>query len=666
MNIKLFIGAEQADFNEVFNVLFSIGDIRESEFGNSNKTYTLNIPLTKTNKRLLSYITQTDVRTEPSAIGRLYFKEILIIEGAIQVMDYQDYYAKILISSDDWIDALKTTTLRGLDLSAHDHVLTNANVEASWSASYPAYRYPLIDFGALQSGENGSTAKWWPTDFIPMIAIKTLIDKILAPYTISSTWLNTAFAKNLFILANEQIASENFMTLKGLEVKGQAPTTDYQDTESIVAYGSGTAALSNVTLLLKNEIIDEGSDYEGNTGEYTVPETGTYRITGTIISYANSDYAGFTETGGSFQVDLLQTGSASRTLWSASAARVPVNTSYPVETGYVHLVAGDIIKFRVNASSTCTNNTALSQDLVIGINGNSTWTLKWGYANLHPGIYKSISLEEMLPDMTHLDFLAAIRNIFNLKFWMDKQKRTIYIEPWQDFISSTVVDLTSFINFESIQAEMISQNYSKKIRLMWKADQSDQAYVEYFRSNIIGPGYKDVDLTSLYAKQGRDDRESYFSTMLTGLMFAIGNQTLSLPRIWAEEQVAPYNIFRRKVGFNTRLVQWDGLSTGLTWNYDGVTKTNSYPKIEGLDWTNIYNSYWMKHYHYVNQGKLLTMRMKIDPKTLNQFFTVIATASSEGFRPTYQVTIKGINNYFFLQKITSDGEQAEIELILKQ
>jgi len=43
MNIKLFIGAEQADFNEDFNVLFSIGDIRDGRQireGKSGKLYT--------------------------------------------------------------------------------------------------------------------------------------------------------------------------------------------------------------------------------------------------------------------------------------------------------------------------------------------------------------------------------------------------------------------------------------------------------------------------------------------------------------------------------------------------------------------------------------------------------------------------------------------------
>jgi hypothetical protein len=169
MNIKLYIGSELADFNEVFNVMFSVGDIREPSFGNSNKSYTLNLPLTRQNKKLLKFISQADVKSEVSAIGRLYIGELLIIEGFIVVLEYSDYMAKIIINSDDWIEKIKDLKLITLDMSASDHTLTHANVQDSWAAAFPMYRYPMIDFGALQSGQVGASAVWYPTDFIPLL-----------------------------------------------------------------------------------------------------------------------------------------------------------------------------------------------------------------------------------------------------------------------------------------------------------------------------------------------------------------------------------------------------------------------------------------------------------------------------------------------------------------
>jgi hypothetical protein len=124
-------------------------------------------------------------------------------------------------------------------------------------------------------------------------------------------------------------------------------------------------------------------------------------------------------------------------------------------------------------------------------------------------------------------------------------------------------------------------------------------------------------------------------------------------------------VYDRKVGFNTRIVEWVGLTAGFTWYYETETK-NTYPKIQALDFATIYTSNWMKLLHYIDKGKLLTIRMRADSIFLNQFVTVISTAANEGFRPIYLVTINEVDHYFFLQKIITDGELVEMELILKQ
>ena len=168
MNIKLYIGSDLADFNEVFNVMFSVGDVRNSD-GSNDKTYTLNLPLTSTNKRLLGFINEIDVRTEIDKTGRLYLNDMLIISGKIIITKYTEYFINIIITTDDWMDDLANLRLIDLDLSAYDFTFTKAKVEDSWSATYPMYRYPMINFGALTSGENGVSATWLPNDFIPMM-----------------------------------------------------------------------------------------------------------------------------------------------------------------------------------------------------------------------------------------------------------------------------------------------------------------------------------------------------------------------------------------------------------------------------------------------------------------------------------------------------------------
>lgn len=659
MQVKLMIGTEQADFNEVFNVMFSIGDIRQINFGNANRSYTLNIPLTKTNKRLLKHIIQPAVKTEQSATARLYIGEILAISGALKIQSYDDYFCKAIIESDTWIEDLKDKKMTELDLSASDHLLTHQNVEDSWSASYPVYRYPMIDFGGLQSGESGSSAKWFPTDFIPMIKVAELITKILSPYTIFSSWLATAFVKDLFILGKETIAPESFTKGKALEADCTGESGN-ADTVTVAASASDTAELTDHVIMFSNVVTDEGVDYSGPTGVYTVPETGTYRFYATVIVRSNGNTSPFTETNGNMTLTIKQTGSASRTLKSVTAASIVNNSSHILDSGYCYLVAADEITIQATMYSTATNGGAVPADLTIDIEGTSAVKLIWGNANRYSGLNKNISLEEMLPDMLQVDFLAAIRDMFLLRFWMDKQKRTVYIEPLSSFNSSTVINLTSLINYENKEGELISPNYYKELLLKWKDDTSDEAYKEYMKYYTTSYGEKEISLSSIYTIKGKETKESIFSSIVEGPCYPISSGTVNLPRIFETFPVDPYIIFDRKTDFNTRLVEWKGLTAGLTWYYESETKTD-YPKIAGVTWTYIYENFWLKPLHLIDKGKIYTYRMKIKPSYLNQFFTVVATAGSEGFRPIYQIG----DDYYYLQKVTSDGVTAELEMILK-
>jgi hypothetical protein len=650
--------------------MFSIGDIRDVSFGNSNKSYILNLPLTKTNKRLLKFISQIDVKSEPSATGRLYIGELLIISGTVLITGYSDYYTKIVINSDDWIDALKDKKMVSLDLSASDHTLTHANVEDSWvtetpQTSFPFYRYPMIDFGALVSAEYGATAKWRPNDFIPMLSVSQMIIMILSPYTISSTFLGTTFAKNLFILGKEVIVDPSFISNKGLEVNVTAAGDN--DTTSNIPVGESLDVILSKVLEFKTETKDEANAFSIDT-TYTIPATGTYRFTGTIVlrntAFGNTH---LTITDESVTLWMLKNGATTvDTIQTAAyvATELIHAKTFSLDSEYYHFTIGDTVTLSISCHCNATNIGPDIEPVSVGLTIDSKLELVWDSICKYSGLQKSISLEEMLPDMSQVDFLAVIRDVFNLRFWFDKMRRTIYIEPWDQFLSDTVVDLTEFIDFENIDTELIAPNYSKTVRLKWKEDSSDMAFTEYLKLNTIGPDSKDIALTSLFAKNGEESREHPFSSIITGINYTTFDQTTPVPRIWNSLPAYPFNMFDRKTGFNTRLVEWKGLTAGFTWYYETEEKTN-YPKIAGLNFATMYTDYWQKFYHYIDKGKILTVKMKIKPTFLTQFFTVIANSSNEGFRPTYCVEIKDSKNYFFLQKIVSDGISAELELVLK-
>ncbi len=1094
-NVKLYIGTEQADFNEKFNVVFSIGDIRDITCGNNNKTYTLNLPLTKTNKRLLKFINQPDIKTEVTAKAWLYLNDLLVIYGTLTVTDTSDYSVKVIIKSDDWIEDLKALKLTALDLSAHDHALTHANVENSWTAVYPAYRYPMIDFGGLQTLETGTSAKWLPTDFIPMISVVTLISAILAPKTVVSKWMALAFVKDLFILGRETIAADDFLRNKALSVKVEAASDN-------LATGSSDTALTvtlTKTVEFKTITTDEGSDFSSDT-DYTVPVTGTYRFicSMTLINTADGN-GSLTITDEQVTLEIKQNGTAIKTVTAAPYTGTELINAVPysADTFYVHCTAADVITVAIMAKCVATV-TSGTQTITISTAITSTLVNSWGNANLYPGLNKNISLEEMLPDMSQLDFLSAIKDIFNLRFWYDKMKRVVYIEPWDSFVTKRitspessltfisqvalpvmirnvertnepwtggtrwqitahdtdaksitfdrtlpaeiadfgtdvqkrwqvqnetaggnvqitsidwannkifyttlrgtmgvgtnvtfwnpfrtfkmnpftaviginawattyvspggvwlhsdglyrmivngwdsshgmtglykstdlvtwvdctgafyyhanthpfheswcvgaathwtygspvkipgtsnyakafqglnaagrgevgivifdedfnivtmptdgidvpgytldadhhyypggmvyfngelyltiryrntttavdkilimkldspttyvcsdveevgintvdtyyeqtlqnacpfvfnnelyvwaagenasadapigpsnmlyglfyksggvwtphaqnpiianpmygenvysgcdyaidhmgtslcffqtnnilhlfvsmnyttdtykvykmemtlfeqpVVDLTDYVDFESIEQELVSKNYSKLMTFKFRDDSSDEAYNEYLKT-ALSPGRKQVTLSSVYTTPGEEIRESAFSSIVAGWSY-LGY--FIMPRIWDTLITVAPTIFKRKVGFNTRIVEWKGLTAGATFKFEDDTKT-TYPKIQGLDFSDvtnpIYSDYWLRFVHHIDKGKMFTVRMKLKTGMLTEFLTVVKSVESEAFRPTYQITINNVDHYFFLQKIISDGDMAELELILK-
>jgi hypothetical protein len=263
--------------------------------------------------------------------------------------------------------------------------------------------------------------------------------------------------------------------------------------------------------------------------------------------------------------------------------------------------------------------------------------------------------------MTEIDFLAAIRDIFNLRFWMDKRQNILHIEPWDSFVSDKIVDISEFVDYTSLSAELISPNYCKTIQMKWTDDMDDQAFVEYMKENTVSQGLVNINLTSLFTIQDIDKRVHPFASIIEAYGSVAGDT--KVPRIWNSVPQIPYATYDRMVNFVTRLVHWDGLTNGFTWYLDGVAQT-AYPKISGLQWLDIYNSYWKKFFHWVDKGKLYTITIKVNPSFLAQFLTVINDSKSEGFRPKYKISINGVENLLPLQTITSDGMTAQLECIL--
>jgi len=671
MNIELYIGTEQLEFNEPINVVFSIGDIRDLTLGNLNKSYTLNVPLTKTNRTILKHSETPGITDEITNKGRLYVNNMLIIAGTVIVLSVSQDYIKVIISADDWMETMKNTNLRDIDFSAEDHELTKTNIVASWSAANAFYRYPMINFGQLVTPATGSQPHDWTVqDFVPIFRVIDIMEYIFSPWTIVSDWAATTYAKKLYILATEQIADNDFITYKGLEVHPSDSTVNRAGV-SIDLLATEDIQLAKDPVVLDDETTDEGTDFNNATYIYTVPEDGTYRFIFTWTSEGAGSGAFFTVNSSDYDVNIEVNGSsvAQKTDTDAGGDDALNVTDETLDTGYIHLEEGDEVTVTVEINANVTNDTGPDPDTFnIYLTADTMIEAIWSQWNRYPGKGKTITASDYMPDILAIDFIRAVKHLANLRFFADYQNQNIYIEPAQTFFAiDGETDLSELQDNEDYTLEPVSKNYNKYVILGLIEDEKDKAYMEYKESQGI-TDQKTITLTSEYAEDGEQEMiNSLFAHSGTGFFQEILAYGLSVLKIYGNQEYIsdeqPYPEYRA-TGWEPRLVTWEGLTAGISFDIDDTTY-NTYPKILAADFDDLYSNYWITSIHRIDKNMILTIRIKLPKGTMNQLRTVINDSSQEGFRTRYKLFIRNQYIYGYLNKVTTDGDISECEFILK-
>lgn len=671
MNIELYIGTEQLEFNEPINVVFSIGDIRDLTLGNLNKSYTLNVPLTKTNRTILKHSETPGITDEITNKGRLYVNNMLIIAGTVIVLSVSQDYIKVIISADDWMETMKNTNLRDIDFSDEDHELTKTNIVASWSAANAFYRYPMINFGQLVTPATGSQPHDWTVqDFVPIFRVIDIMEYIFSPWTIVSDWIATTYAKKLYILATEQIADNDFITYKGLEVHPSDSTVNRAGV-SIDLLATEDIQLAKDPVVLDDETTDEGTDFNNATYIYTVPEDGTYRFIFTWTSEGAGSGAFFTVNSSDYDVNIEVNGSsvAQKTDTDAGGDDALNVTDETLDTGYIHLEEGDEVTVTVEINANVTNDTGPDPDTFnIYLTADTMIEAIWSQWNRYPGKGKTITASDYMPDILAIDFIRAVKHLANLRFFADYQNQNIYIEPAQTFFAiDGETDLSELQDNEDYTLEPVSKNYNKYVILGLIEDEKDKAYMEYKESQGI-TDQKTITLTSEYAEDGEQEMiNSLFAHSGTGFFQEILAYGLSVLKIYGNQEYIsdeqPYPEYRA-TGWEPRLVTWEGLTAGISFDIDDTTY-NTYPKILAADFDDLYSNYWITSIHRIDKNMILTIRIKLPKGTMNQLRTVINDSSQEGFRTRYKLFIRNQYIYGYLNKVTTDGDISECEFILK-
>ncbi|GAF88277.1 unnamed protein product, partial [marine sediment metagenome] len=165
---QLFINNLEIDIdkNVVFPISYSISDVRQPNKRKSNSSKTIILPGTKRNNtffRSAYNLTISDVRQDslgfdfdstlryPARVlrnGKEVFNGTVNLQKVVQTKGTNSFHILLYSETTNMFQQLGDVTVAELGWSAYDHVLSYANITASWSALVgSSYWYPLIDFG---------------------------------------------------------------------------------------------------------------------------------------------------------------------------------------------------------------------------------------------------------------------------------------------------------------------------------------------------------------------------------------------------------------------------------------------------------------------------------------------------------------------------------------
>jgi len=86
--------------------------------------------------------------------------------------------------------------------------------------------------------------------------------------------------------------------------------------------------------------------------------------------------------------------------------------------------------------------------------------------------------------------------------------------------------------------------------------------------------------------------------------------------------------------------------------------------MDALNFTDLFNGYYLKTFHQIDMGKILRCEIKPTLNFLQQFTTVLNDSQKEAFRTGYAIVLENEGYFGILNRIMFNGPRAMVELII--
>lgn len=590
-NIKL--DPPKEGFNQ-FAATYSLSDIESITDRKGDSTKTITCPLTKINRAALGFpeeinseVQNIDLIARAEEDNMPIFNGFAYLDGTVTSFITAGEISFIILGSNaDWMNKIVKKNINELNLSDYNHTFNQTNVDASETAGLP-YVYDIADRGMSYFSAYANQLSIY--DRFPALNIAYLFNRIIneTGYTINSAFLLTdEFIKKYISFSNNQLSNSNqFRVFK--RAKGRRASSDQTLTGLDFVAGR----------LMFNDAHTYGSGVEPIWGypfsvTYWNETEGWYEVPYDMITkfkvYLKLQWVYAPTTDSNFFIYIINRKASGVDGTIFDGVPITINGEdfkefqissdgiyeYSFETDWVHLGAGSKVYVKIN-QSVAMRTLGLSE-LKIG---------SFIQNEIDPQLCDGQPMEwaDNLPNINQLDFISAIKHLFNLYFETDTINRVVRIEPRDQIYSTDSDDWTDLLDIsKNMEISEIGKDYAKKIRFGYKEDGSD-GYMERVNKGLSTP-YQSYDYETgrIMAEDGVDEMmNNLFAATFMANCPRYDLFTTKIPRLWKEYK--PGEIPERQISFLPRIWHYNGVQTLplgdvvrlTTYNAAEYTYTNS-------------------------------------------------------------------------------------------
>ena len=282
----------------------------------------------------------------------------------------------------------------------------------------------------------------------------------------------------------------------------------------------------------------------------------------------------------------------------------------------------------------------------------------------------TVDLSLQLPEMKQVDFLAALKTLFNLQFFTDTQQRIVYCEPFDDFFTGEIVDWTDKFDLDSkVTNKYIGDELNRSIIFRYSEDSNDDP-VEEIRSKRGVFEEEERKSNNVFAKDGTTEITTEFAPTFMDTNPDIGLHETLIPKMWSDN--TPGQIPEKRTEWKPRILYYNGkqpTNGNDIWNFEGDVR-NDYPQMLFYDENTdnnfslvfrtlrrshgLFEKYHRNSFKLFNEGRILKGKFRLTPVDISEL----------DFRRKVLLRINGEPKTFILSRVNyTPGKLSTVELI---